>query len=85
MIKVHYYQIRTREIKYRNTFEFDFDPMWDDPKYDYLGEFYSSHVNPLFWRLNGWVDDRIEDWFKAHESMNPEEIEKTRVKWCFLI
>jgi hypothetical protein len=60
--------------KYRDTF--DFDPMWDDPKYDYLGEFYSSHVNPLFWRLHGWVDDRIEDWFNAHESMQPGEIER---------
>ena len=58
---------KTGQLKYRDTF--DFDPMWDDPKYDYLGEFYSSHVNPLFWRLHGWVDDRIEDWFKAHESI----------------
>jgi hypothetical protein len=23
---------------------FDFDANWDDPKYDYLGDFYSSHV-----------------------------------------
>ncbi len=62
------------EPKFRDTF--DFDPMWDDPKYDYLGEFYSSHVNPLFWRLHGWVDDRIEDWFNAHESTLPGEIER---------
>ena len=75
MIKVHYCQIQKQKTKkYRDTF--DFDPMWDDPKYDYLGEFYSSHVNPLFWRLHGWVDDRIEDWFNAHESMQPGEIER---------
>jgi hypothetical protein len=55
---------------------FDFDDKWNDPKYDYLGEFYSSHVNPLFWRLHGWVDDRIEDWFNAHETANPGEIER---------
>jgi hypothetical protein len=56
--------------------EFDFYKKWDNPKYDYLGEFYSSHVNPLFWRLHGWIDDRIEDWFKAHEASQPGEIER---------
>jgi hypothetical protein len=55
--------------------DFDFDVKWDDPKYDYLGEFYSSHVNPLFWRLHGWVDDRIEDWFNAHDAARPGEVE----------
>jgi hypothetical protein len=64
----------TNELTYRRTF--DFDPMWNDAKYDYLGEFYSSHVNPVFWRLHGWVDDRIDDWFQAHESSHPGEIER---------
>jgi hypothetical protein len=41
------------------------DPKWDDPAYDYLGDTYSSHVNPIFWQLHGWVDDRIEDWKRA--------------------
>ena len=54
----------------------DFDDKWDDPKYDYLGEFYSSHVNPLFWRLHGWVDDRIEDWFNAHNAAHAGEIQR---------
>jgi hypothetical protein len=56
--------------------DFDFDPKWDDPKYDYLGEFYSSHVNPVFWRLHGWIDDRIEDWFSAHEAAHPGDVER---------
>jgi hypothetical protein len=56
--------------------DFDFDPKWDDPRYDFLGEFYSSHVNPLFWRLHGWVDDRIQDWFQAHEAATPGQIER---------
>jgi hypothetical protein len=47
---------------------FDVDPRWDDPKYDWLGDFYSSHVNPLFWRLHGWIDDRIADWCTATRS-----------------
>jgi hypothetical protein len=55
---------------------FDFDDKWNNPKYDYLGEFYSSHMNPIFWRLHGWVDDRIEDWYNAHEASSPGEIER---------
>lgn len=38
---------------------------WDAPAYDYLGDTYSSHVNPLFWKIHGWVDERIEDWKSA--------------------
>ena len=63
---------------------FDTDSKWDNPKYDYLGDFYSSHVNPLFWRLHGWVDDRIEDWYNAHEAVHPGEVERYEyqgVKW----
>jgi hypothetical protein len=56
--------------------DFDFDDKWDDPKYDYLGDFHSSHVNPLFWRLHGWVDERMEDWFNAHEAAQSGEIER---------
>lgn len=62
----------------------DFDAKWLKPEYDYLGETFSSHVNPIFWRLHGWVDDRIEDWFRAHEVAHPGEvrrIEKNGVTW----
>jgi hypothetical protein len=58
----------------------DIRTLWDDPKYDWLGEFYSSHVNPVFWRLHGWVDDRIEDWFHAHQAAHPGEIERATVQ-----
>ena len=53
---------------------FDFSDKWSSPKYDYLGEFYSSHLNPLFWRLHGWVDNRIDDWFSAQGASNPGKI-----------
>jgi hypothetical protein len=43
------------------------DPVWDDPRYDFLGDTYSSHVNPVFWSLHGWIDDRIEDWKAAND------------------
>lgn len=39
---------------------------WDDPRYDFLGDTYSSHVHPVFWSLHGWIDDRIEDWKVAN-------------------
>lgn len=42
------------------------DPLWDDPRYDFLGDTYASHVNPVFWSLHGWIDDRIEDWKLAN-------------------
>ena len=41
------------------------DPQWDNPNYRWLGDEYSSHVNPTFWKLHGWCDDRIDDWMKA--------------------
>lgn len=34
---------------------------------DYLGSPYSSHVNSLFWKLHGWVDETIEHWRVANE------------------
>jgi hypothetical protein len=54
---------------------FDIDPKWDDPSNDDLGDFYSSHVHPTFWRLHGWVDDRINDW----ASVNADHVTKSTV------
>jgi len=45
----------------------DIDIIWDEPSYDYLADTYSSHVNDIFWKLHGWIDNRIEDWKKAHK------------------
>jgi hypothetical protein len=53
---------------------YDILPKWDNPRYDALLDFYSSHVNPFFWRLHGWIDDRIDDWFKAHERLHSGEV-----------
>lgn len=39
---------------------------WDRVEYDYLGDTYSSHVNSIFWKLHGWVDDRLDDWARAN-------------------
>lgn len=48
--------------------ETDIDPSWDVPGYDTLFDEYSSHVNPVFFRLHKWLDNRIEDWAAAHHD-----------------
>jgi len=55
---------------------YDISDRWDNPRYNWLGEFYSSHVNPVFWRLHGWIDDRIEDWAAAHEAKQPGSVKR---------
>lgn len=52
----------------------DIDPKWDRPDYDFLGETYSSHVNPIFWRLHKWVDKIVDEWYAAQTN-----IDQTRV------
>ena len=44
----------------------EIDARWDSPAYDYMGDTYSSHVNPIFWKLHGWISDRVEGWKRAH-------------------
>jgi len=44
----------------------DGDVSWDDISYDYLGDTYSSHVNPHFWYLHGWIDNLIDLWADAN-------------------
>lgn len=50
---------------YRGTIPY-IDKRWDNVQYNWLGDSYSSHVNPVFWKIHGWVDDRIEDWRRAN-------------------
>ncbi|MER8006674.1 hypothetical protein [Streptomyces sp. NPDC094149] len=56
--------------------EFNVDPKWDDSAYNWLGDTYSSHVNPLFWKIHGWVDARIDDWMAANNLQG-------QVPWSF--
>jgi len=44
----------------------DVDAKWDNLDYQWLGDTYSSHVNPIFWKIHGWVDDCIEAWRVAN-------------------
>lgn len=43
------------------------DDKWNKPEYDFLADEYSSHVNQIFWKIHGWVDDRISDWMIANK------------------
>lgn len=61
--------------------EYDIDPKkWDILEYDYLGDFHSSHVNPIFWKLHGWVDDSIGVWHAAHEAAHPGQVKTHEVR-----
>ena len=60
--------------------DYDIDPRWDNLSNDYLGDFHSSHVNPLFWRLHGWVDECITVWFSAHERSHPGQVKPMDVR-----
>ncbi|MBD8150793.1 PvdJ/PvdD/PvdP-like protein [Pseudomonas fluorescens] len=57
----------------------DFAARWYAPENDFLGDPFSSHVNPVFWHFHGWIDDRIEDWFRAHERFHPGEVTRLEV------
>ncbi|MBY8948978.1 PvdJ/PvdD/PvdP-like protein [Pseudomonas sp. SH10-3B] len=57
----------------------DFAARWYAAENDFLGDPFSSHVNPVFWHFHGWIDDRIEDWYRAHERFNPGEVSRLEV------
>jgi len=60
--------------------DYDIATKWDAPTNDYLGNFHSSHVNPIFWRLHGWVDDCVRAWFEAHEAAHPGAVKQADVR-----
>lgn len=57
----------------------DFAGRWYEADNDFLGDPFSSHVNPVFWQFHGWIDDRLEDWFRAHQRYHPGEVLRSEV------
>ncbi|QTT87935.1 PvdJ/PvdD/PvdP-like protein [Pseudomonas chlororaphis] len=57
----------------------DFSARWYAVENDFLGDPFSSHVSPVFWAFHGWIDDRVEDWFRAHERFHPGEVSRLEV------
>lgn len=53
---------------------YDFSERWFGADNDFLGDPFSSHVNPVFWAFHGWIDDRLNDWFLAHQQAHPGEV-----------
>lgn len=57
----------------------DFSERWFGAENDFLGDPFSSHVHPLFWGFHGWIDERIDDWFDAHERVHPGQVVRRTV------
>jgi hypothetical protein len=57
----------------------DYAARWFRPDNDFLGDPFSSHINPVFWRFHGWLDARIEDWYRAHQRYHPGEVLRREV------
>lgn len=53
---------------------YDFSERWFRAENDFLGDPFSSHVNPVFWAFHGWIDDRLNDWYLAHKQAHPGEV-----------
>ncbi|MGQ0486028.1 MAG: hypothetical protein ACT4SY_11845 [Hyphomicrobiales bacterium] len=45
------------------------DPQSADPANDWLYDPWSSHVNKTFWKLHGWIDERIGNWEQANSAV----------------
>ncbi|TWH76027.1 hypothetical protein LX59_01537 [Azomonas agilis] len=58
----------------------DFSERWFRAENDYLADAFSSHVSPVFWAFHGWIDDRLEDWFQAHEQAHPGEVQRREIE-----
>jgi hypothetical protein len=45
-----------------------FPPDWkfDDPRYNWLADPYGAAVNPVFWKIHGYVDNALTLWLKAN-------------------
>jgi len=41
----------------------------NDVRNDWLASPYASHVNILFWKIHGWINDRVDDWARANNAV----------------
>ncbi|WP_426143433.1 PvdJ/PvdD/PvdP-like protein [Pseudomonas sp. DWP3-1-2] len=57
----------------------DFSQKWFTTEYDCLVDSFSSHVHPVFWCFHGWIDERLDDWFDAHERAHPGQVVRRRL------
>lgn len=59
---------------------------FDSVNYDWLGDSYSSHVHPWFYRIHGWIDARIQTWLDAngYKSIGSKEDCKASPAPCYV-
>lgn len=46
----------------------------DDVRNDWLASPYASHVNVRFWKIHGWINDRVNDWAHANGVDNVDAL-----------
>jgi hypothetical protein len=46
--------------------KFPADWIYDRPGYDWLADPYGAAVNPVFWKIHGYVDNLLGKWLDAH-------------------
>lgn len=46
----------------------------NDVRNDWLASPYASHVNVHFWKIHGWINDRVDDWAKVNEVGNVDAL-----------
>lgn len=46
-----------------------YDGPQDAHFYDWLGDPFSSAVNPNFWKLHGWINNRLEQWMSYNQTI----------------
>lgn len=55
----------------------------DATENDYLGSTYASHVNPVFYRIHGYVNARIEDWTRANGYTSISDAQSCAAPTCY--
>jgi hypothetical protein len=46
----------------------------NDVRNDWLASPYASHVNVHFWKIHGWINDRVDDWARANGVENVDAL-----------
>jgi hypothetical protein len=46
----------------------------NDSRNDWLASPYASHVNVHFWKIHGWINDRVDDWARANGVENVDAL-----------
>jgi hypothetical protein len=62
--------------------QFPTDWKFDDPGYNWLADPYGAAVNPVFWKIHGYVDAVIDRWLSANGFENISK-DCTGIEKCY--